>query len=363
MSDNLNRSFTLDDRTQASNPGMLRVNYLYWLRSFPQKPVELLLPLILVVGAAFFINRIFALAVIEIVREGQSLKNLPSALFGLIIFNVFFWFGISRLLKQLIWLANHVREHFIHGCVNPGIIIASKPPLVAVFTDLTTGIEPHYVIKILPQPLRWINNGIPPVGTRLATVALYEGSSQKAYWNDFHPVVVNCVTDNQADIERVFQSIPEWEWKQIEVGLNYIRTNKPGLYPIPFVRCAFCHEIVFLPLYASHKEEHTKLLPDGQMTDHITVPPERRYQRTLNKVPETYFHSLCKVSTRMPEEIIRSYLVNPFLYNEYTFCCGCNDYILQQELYWCETGQCLMDYFQELQDEYIRVHGNPPPNR
>jgi len=98
------------------------------------------------------------------------------------------------------------------------------------------------------------------------------------------------------------------------------------------------------------------------MTDHITVHPESRYQEALNLVPQDYIHPRCGVVTRMPEKIIRSYLVNPFLYNEYTFCCGCNDYINQQELYWNKTGQCLINYFQELQEEYIRSHGNPPPN-
>lgn len=62
----------------------------------------------------------------------------------------------------------------------------------------------------------------------------------------------------------------------------------------------------------------------------------------------------------MPEDIIRSYLVNPFLHNDYTFCCGCGDYILQNQLYWRETGQCLADYFRALQQEYIRIYGEPP---
>jgi hypothetical protein len=63
----------------------------------------------------------------------------------------------------------------------------------------------------------------------------------------------------------------------------------------------------------------------------------------------------------MPEEIIRSYLVNPFLYSGGSFCCGCNGYMPYAELFWEETGQCLADYFRELQAEYLRVHGEPPP--
>jgi hypothetical protein len=63
----------------------------------------------------------------------------------------------------------------------------------------------------------------------------------------------------------------------------------------------------------------------------------------------------------MPEEIIRSYLVNPFLYRRGSFCCGCNTYVRFEELIWQETGQCLANYFRELQEEYLRVHAEPPP--
>jgi hypothetical protein len=63
----------------------------------------------------------------------------------------------------------------------------------------------------------------------------------------------------------------------------------------------------------------------------------------------------------MPEEIIRSYLANPFLYGDTSFCCGCNDYKPYEELYWEETGDCLADYFQKLKDDYLKVHGEPPP--
>lgn len=356
------RPLIVDGSTYASSPGNLHVDYFYWIRSFPSKPIQLILPLTILVALAFFTNWIFGFAFFGILRKGKSLHLLPSALFGIAVFNIFFGIGIFQFLKQLIFLAIRIREQFLYGCVNPGIVVTSKPPLIAVFTDLTTGKAPHHAIKILPQPLQWMKNGVPPVGTRLATVALYEGNLHKGYWDDFYPIVVDCVTGNQTDTQRVLQSIPDWEWEQLEAGLGYLRTTKPGLYTIPFVRCAFCHQLIFLPLYPMHREKHTEPLADGQMTDHVTIHPERRYQGVLDVVPQAYIHTHCGGMTKMPEEIIRSYLVNPFLYNEYTFCCGCNNYIHQQELYWCETGQCLADYFQELQQEYIRIHGDPPPN-
>src|SRR4051812_37355857 len=128
-----------------------------------------------------------------------------------------------------------------------------------------------------------------------------------------------------------------------------------------FVRCAFCHRLVFRPFYSRHRAKHTALRPDGQMTDHITVHPQGRYQGSLRGVPQGYRHPRCGVVTGMPEEIIRSYLVNPFLYSGGSFCYGCNDYVPYESLFWTETGQCLADYFRKLQEEYIRIHGEAPP--
>lgn len=64
----------------------------------------------------------------------------------------------------------------------------------------------------------------------------------------------------------------------------------------------------------------------------------------------------------MPEEIIRSYLVNPFLYNDRTFCCGCNDYVPLAEVYWTETEQNLLEYNEQLKQAYLKRHGRPPPH-
>jgi hypothetical protein len=128
-----------------------------------------------------------------------------------------------------------------------------------------------------------------------------------------------------------------------------------------FISCPFCHKRVFRFFYASHKAKHTAPLADGQMKDHVTVHPTGRYKGSLKGVPRAYRHPKCGTATKMPEEIIRSYLVNPFLYGGGSFCCGCNDYVPESALFWVETGQCMADYNRELQEEYVRVHGEPPP--
>ncbi len=128
-----------------------------------------------------------------------------------------------------------------------------------------------------------------------------------------------------------------------------------------FIRCAFCHKLVVRPFYSRHRAKHTERKPDGQMTDHVTVHPTGRYTGSLRGVPRAYRHPACGVATGMPEEIIRSYLVNPFLYSGGSFCCGCGDYRPYEELFWVETGQSLAEYFAGLQQDYLRVHGEPPP--
>jgi hypothetical protein len=63
----------------------------------------------------------------------------------------------------------------------------------------------------------------------------------------------------------------------------------------------------------------------------------------------------------MPEEIIRSYLADPFLYNDYTFCTGCGNYPHQSEFHWADTGENLHAYNRRLRIEYIQ-RNNLNPN-
>jgi hypothetical protein len=258
--------FTVNQKTQASNPGNLRVDYFYWIRSFPDEPIRLILSLGILVVLYFLINWIFDEAFFEVLRRIKILDFPPfsfSRISRISVLDIVFSIPIYLLLKQLIFPLLRIRQQFLYGCVNPGVVVSSKPPVVAVLTDLTTSKVPHYTIKILPQPLKWMKNGVPPVGTRIATVALYEGNIKKGYWDDFHPIVIDCVTGNQNDIDRVFQSIPNREWQELAAGMEYIETTKVGLHTIPCAHCSFCNQLIFFPLYPMHKAMHAKPLADG----------------------------------------------------------------------------------------------------
>jgi hypothetical protein len=115
------------------------------------------------------------------------------------------------------------------------------------------------------------------------------------------------------------------------------------------VRCPYCHEYVEEAAFRAHEAGHVKPRPDGQQTDYATLPEEERAQGDLAGVPKVYIHQKCGVATGMPEEIIRSYLKNPYMYlADATFCCGCGKHVPFRECVWVETGEDLQSYTDKL---------------
>jgi hypothetical protein len=110
-------------------------------------------------------------------------------------------------------------------------------------------------------------------------------------------------------------------------------------------RCPYCHEYIDSAAYPAHEAEHRKLRADGQQNEYVTLPPEERTEDSLEREPRIYEHKECGALTEMPEEIIRSYLQNPYLYSaDRTFCCGCERHVPWRECVWIETGEDLQTY-------------------
>jgi hypothetical protein len=86
-------------------------------------------------------------------------------------------------------------------------------------------------------------------------------------------------------------------------------------------------------------------MPAERLSGLPKLPPESRFGGPLDGVPRVYQHAKCGVATEMPEDVIRSYLADPWLYNDWVWCCGCEDNIRQQDLTWKDTGERLSDYF------------------
>ena len=115
------------------------------------------------------------------------------------------------------------------------------------------------------------------------------------------------------------------------------------------IRCKFCHAWVDEAEYPVHEAKHLEIQPDGQQAEYATLPPEEREEGSLEGVPTVYVHRACGAGTGMPEEIVRSYLVNPWLYlADATFCTGCGRHVPFAECEWTETGENLQTYMNQL---------------
>jgi len=115
------------------------------------------------------------------------------------------------------------------------------------------------------------------------------------------------------------------------------------------VHCPYCHKDVEETLFPEHEAQHRKARPDGQQTDYATLREEDREHGDLDGVPQVYVHRKCGVATGMPEEIIRTYLKNPYMYMaDATFCCGCGKHVPFRECEWVETGEDLQSYADKL---------------
>lgn len=190
-------------QSAASNPGMLRVSYLRFALAFP----------------TWFL-----------VWHGALLVSI------LLTALVHWGFGVLVLLfayaVHLYW--HRVKYQFISGCVNPGQVISVSPPLVAVRTDLSKGWCDCPVVKVLRQPLSRMAGGAPQVGDRVATAAFYQQINQNLpHWDDFSPIVIDCVTGNRGDIERVFATLEDSDWEELAEGLEQLpQPVSPGLYRV-----------------------------------------------------------------------------------------------------------------------------------
>lgn len=118
---------------------------------------------------------------------------------------------------------------------------------------------------------------------------------------------------------------------------------------MPKIRCPYCHEYIDEAAFGAHEAGHLEARPDGQQSEYVTLPEEARAAGDLSGVPQVYVHRKCGVGTKMPEEIVRSYLQNPYLYSaDETFCCGCGTHVPFRECVWVETKEDLQTYMEKL---------------
>jgi len=114
-------------------------------------------------------------------------------------------------------------------------------------------------------------------------------------------------------------------------------------------RCDMCHEFVLIQEFDVHYEQHQGTETDGQLSTYPTLPPEQRWRGDLSTIPQSYLHEACGAVTKMPEDIIRTYMVNPYFYGYSSFCCGCGTHVPARKLKWVETGENMFAHTKELQ--------------
>ena len=191
---------TLDNNTFASNPGNAALNKWVWFRHNITTVSALTLFLIGSILAAMFIHIGFLLIV------------------GIAIFTtIFYW--------------TRIKEHFLCGDSNGGIVVGVHPTLVAVNTNLTKGYGDFPIVKIIEcPPLKNL-----AIGDRVPTVALYTASTDESlsHWIDFNPVPLSYATDNPEVINLAMQSYPSEQWQQLERQLLELdQPYKAGLYQV-----------------------------------------------------------------------------------------------------------------------------------
>lgn len=193
----------LSSDTQASNPGNVKVDFLFTFMNYPGGTLFML-----ALGALFLGLGIWNLTSAQAGKTGGGFLAAWVTTWGVCGWA---WYVFSRLM--------------IYGCANPGVIVDADNGLVAVITDLDCGIgEEHWTIKIVKAPLARMAGGPPEDGARIGTVAGYMGDGSKGHWDTFEPHPVNCITRDLKRIRKVMATFSERDWALLQEGLKEVPT-------------------------------------------------------------------------------------------------------------------------------------------
>jgi hypothetical protein len=184
--------------TMASNPALLRLRPLVYLKNHPG-PLIVLGGWLLISTPYFFMK--------------HSWIGWVIAILGI----AWFWFQLYRMQRKL-----------AYGCVNPAMVVGTNR--VAIFTDLTTGGPTRPAIKVISAPLDRVKNQSVEVGTPMAVVALYAPGGDPDAWNDIDETLIQLATNRPEQIARIMASIPPDEWDAMARFLPYSDPARTGIY-------------------------------------------------------------------------------------------------------------------------------------
>ena len=143
----------------------------------------------------------------------------------------FLFLLVLMLLGPVAWCI-HVRERFVYGDANVGVVVQVEPTLVAVLTDLSKGFGSYPAVRIVRARLRRIGDKPVRVGMRLPTVAVYRGlpHSESSHWCDFDPKPLECATADRKMLARVMASFTDEDGERLEAMVRELPSIRPGLY-------------------------------------------------------------------------------------------------------------------------------------
>lgn len=186
--------------TFATNPARLDLSFAYWLAANPRH-------------IAFY---------------------AAAGLIGLVLLVVKWQVGVALLIAGGIafWRTRQdMRRKFVIGDVCPGVVLSAEKGLVAVLADLKAATNvARPALKILKQPLSKIKVYALQDGMRVAAVSEYYGNVQETTWKNFFPEVIPCSVHDEAENQRMLDSIPEAQWQALDQHLAQIPEPNPGLY-------------------------------------------------------------------------------------------------------------------------------------
>ncbi len=196
----------IDENTRASNPGEIDVELSRVVSNKPLWPLIFSIPVIVFVCLSIF-------------TESGWLRLL-------------FRFGTGFSLLPLLMFWNYQKDRYTKGDVNIGKVLSTRPALLAVSTNMTTGMDDrrYPVIKIVSGKVPRVDGHSWEAGDYFAAACLYSGPLGKPHWIDFSPSPQSCATGTYEDLKASEDALAYLQ-EEFELRMSLVPTpDKPGLY-------------------------------------------------------------------------------------------------------------------------------------
>jgi hypothetical protein len=124
---------------RASNPGLVRIQLLRTLTAFRGEW-----------HFAFWLAVFITMGIILLTALMPKGPLVSLTVLAALVIGPFISLAHFALLVFM------VREHIWHGCICPAVIFTTEPAVVAVSTDLSKGGVKYPAIKLIRQPLKYM---------------------------------------------------------------------------------------------------------------------------------------------------------------------------------------------------------------